>query len=110
MEQKGFMRNISGTVCVLGLALSTVGVNSTMVVNVDYKIPEANYSYHTETTNLFSGEVSNIYEQKATTKLEDEAKALFGTMRDATPEEQASVNSYIKSIAIDTGVNFFDLC
>ena len=26
------------------------------------------------------------------------------------PEEQASVNKYIKSVSKDTGVNFFDLC
>lgn len=53
----------------------------------------------------------NIYvEQKLTTRLEIEATSLFGTMRDATLEERASVNNYIKSISKDTGVNFFDLC
>lgn len=30
-------------------------------------------------------------------------------MRDATKEEQESINEYINSIAIDTGVNFFDI-
>ena len=35
---------------------------------------------------------------------------LFGDMRDATPEEQASVDRYIQSISKDTGVSFFDLC
>ena len=39
-----------------------------------------------------------------------EANSLFEIMRDATPEEQVSVNKYIKSISKDTGVNFFDLC
>jgi hypothetical protein len=29
--------------------------------------------------------------------------------REATPEEQSSVNNYIKSISQDTGVNFWDL-
>ena len=48
--------------------------------------------------------------KKYTTRLEKEANALFGTMRDATPEEQASVNKYIKSISKNTGVKFFDLC
>ncbi len=33
-----------------------------------------------------------------------------GEMRNATPEEQASINKYIKSISRDTGVNFFDIC
>lgn len=31
-------------------------------------------------------------------------------MRDATKQEQESVNNYIRSISKDTGVNFFDLC
>ena len=111
MEQKGFIRNISGTACVLGLALSTMSINSTMLVNGNYEVQKANYSYYDETsTNPFSIESSNVYEQKTSTRLDDEAKAWFGTMRDATSEEQASVNNYIKSIAIDTGVNFFDLC
>lgn len=39
----------------------------------------------------------------------EEAKELFGEMRDATPEEQQSINEYIKSISIPTGVNLFDL-
>lgn len=28
-------------------------------------------------------------------------------MRDATPEEYESVNEYIRSISVDTGVNFY---
>lgn len=38
-----------------------------------------------------------------------EAEEIFGEMRDTTPEEQASINTYIKSISKDTGVNIFDL-
>ena len=30
-------------------------------------------------------------------------------MRDATKEEQEKVNSYIDSISVDTGINFWDL-
>lgn len=37
-------------------------------------------------------------------------KSLFGDMRDATAEESASVENYVKSISKDMGVNFFDLC
>ena len=39
-----------------------------------------------------------------------DAEALFRIMRDATDEEQVSVNAYIKSISKDTGVDFFDIC
>lgn len=30
-------------------------------------------------------------------------------MRDATPEEIKSVDDYIKSISVDTGIDFFDV-
>lgn len=113
MEQKNFVRNISGTACVLCLALSTMSVNSTMVVNVNsnHEIQKANYSYYDESsTNLLAVDVSNIYEINKSTRLEEEANMLFGEMRNATPEEQASINKYIKSISKDTGVNFFDIC
>lgn len=113
MEQKNFVRNISGTACVLGLVLSTMSVNSTVVVNVhgDHEIKKANYSYYNESSiNPLAVDVSNIYETNLSTRLEKEANALFGEMRNATPEEQESINRYIKSISRDTGVNFFDIC
>ncbi len=110
MEQKGFIKNISGTVCVLGLALSTVSMNSTMIINGTYKIPNANYSYNENSSNPIDIEINNIYRQKDGSRLENIATELFGSMRDATQEEQASVNNYIESISKDTGVNFFDLC
>lgn len=37
------------------------------------------------------------------TKLEQ----LTSLMRDATPEEYESVNEYIRSISVDTGVEFY---
>ncbi len=116
MEQRNFVRNISGTVCVLGLAFSTMSVNSTIVVNVksnhdNHEIQKVNYSYYDESsTNSLAVDVSNIYETNPSTRLEEEANTLFGEMRNATPEERASINKYIKSISKDTGVNFFDIC
>lgn len=111
MEQGGFIRNISGTACAIGLAFSTIGVTNTMVVNIDYKVPSPVYRDCNKTsTNLYNNtEIGNSYSQK-TTRLEQCAMELFGDMRDATPEEQASVDRYIQSISKDTGVSFFDLC
>ncbi len=112
MEQRNFVSNISGTVCVLGLALWTMSVNSTMIVNInDHIIQKASNSYYNESsTNPSTADISNIYETNPSTRLEEEANMLFGEMRNATPEEQASINKYIKSISRDTGVNFFDIC
>lgn len=42
-------------------------------------------------------------------RLIEEAKELFGEMRDATPEEQECINNYIKDISTPTRVNIFDL-
>lgn len=42
-------------------------------------------------------------------RLVKEAEAAFGKMRNATKEEQESVNRYIRSISQDTGENFFDI-
>lgn len=39
----------------------------------------------------------------------EEAKELFGEMRDATPEEQKCIDNHIKNISVPTGVNIFDL-
>ena len=33
----------------------------------------------------------------------------LGSMRDPTPEEWNSINNYIDSISINTGINIFDL-
>lgn len=110
MEQKNVLRNITGTACIC-FALSTMSVNGTMVVNGYNTAPEAIHSnFEVSYSNSNKSDISNIYETKAQTRLEEEARALFGEMRDATAEEQASVNKYIKSISKDTGVNFFDIC
>lgn len=39
----------------------------------------------------------------------EEAKELFGEMREATPEEQECIDNYIKNISTPTGANIFDL-
>ena len=39
----------------------------------------------------------------------EEAKELFGEMRDSTPEEQECIDNFLKDISTSTGVNIFDL-
>lgn len=110
MEQKEKWKSITGTACVLSL-VSTMSFNGTMLVNGNCEMPRAHYCYYDETSsNPLTKATNNIYIQETSTQLEEEAKKLFGIMRDATKEEQESVSNYINSIAIDTGVNFFDLC
>ena len=113
MEQKDFLRNISGTACLVSIALSAMSMNTTMVINGDYKIPDINYSVHDFAENAsksYGNLDNNHYEINSESRLMAEAEFLFGTMRDATPEEQDGVNKYIRSISKDMGVNFFDLC
>lgn len=40
---------------------------------------------------------------------EQEAESLFGTMRDATPEEIESIQSHLDRISKPTGFNIFDI-
>ena len=42
-------------------------------------------------------------------KLYNDAIELFGEMRDATPEELASVGEYIASISEPTGINIWEI-
>lgn len=110
MEQTNVLRNITGTACIC-FALSAMSVNGTMVINGYNTAPEAIHSnFEVSYSNSKKADISNIYETKVHTGLEKEASDLFVEMRDATAEEQASVNKYIKSISKDTGVNFFDIC
>lgn len=90
-----------------------MGVNSAMVINVNdnYKSQKVNYGdYNESLTNTLVDNISSIYETNPSTKLEEIANTLFGEMRDATSEEQKSINKYIKSISKETGVNSFNIC
>ena len=114
MEQIELWKNITGTVCVLGLALTTMNFNNTSVVG-PLSQPSAFYSGIDEqeynlATSRFSTTEKNIYFTRNKNKLEEAAKTLFGKMRDATKEEEEGVASYVRSISKGTGVNFFDLC
>ncbi len=115
MEQGDLWKNITGTACVLGLAFSTMSINSTQLVSYVNDVPNANYRYleekaYNSTNNMLYSEKGNVYVEKQTNQLETEAEYLFGKMREATAEESASVNEYIRNISKDTGVNFFELC
>ena len=71
---------------------------------------EQTYNSARSTMVLQQTDYNNVCLKKPKTKLEREAIALFGYMREATSEESRSVNNYINSISKETGVNFFDLC
>lgn len=112
MKKNRYINNISSTVCVLGLAFSSMSPNSTLVINTDYQFPSGNYSPFNEDIHSSSNAIMNNARQipKIPNRLEKESTELFGAMRDATEQERESVNRYIRSISKDTGVNFFDLC
>lgn len=111
MEYSNFLKNISGTACVIGLAISSMNINGTMVVDGNYQMPSAHYAAIDDVTSSnVRIDSNNYYTKENTSRLENEARRIFGTMRDADADEKESVNSYIKGISKDTGVNFFDLC
>lgn len=115
MEQHDLWRNLTGTACVLGLAITSLSINSTPVVESLSGPSVANYSVidkqaYNSSTNFINTEINNNYVECKDSRLEAEAENLFGRMRVATAEESESVNNYVKSISKNTGVNFFDLC
>lgn len=115
MEQREVWRNVTGTAVVLGLAITSMSFNATQVISTPSEIPSAIYGTPDErsynaASNLLQMETSNVYIEKKRNHLEEEAEHLFGPMREATAQESASVNNYIRSISKDMGVNFFDLC
>ena len=111
MEQSRFIRNISGTVCVLGIALSAVNANSTILIDGNYHAQwPKSIVQNSNCSNALISDASNIYRWNNGTRLENEATSLFGAMRDASQHERDCVNSYIRSISKKTGVSFFDIC
>ncbi len=115
MEQKDYWRNITGTVCVVGMTLSAMSFNNTktlMPVNPDLIHNAGFYADcdYNDTIGIVQSQKSNYYIQGQRDSVLAEAESLFGTMRDATDGELAGVNDYINSIAIETGADFFDLC
>ncbi len=137
MEQRDFIKNLTGTVCVVGMALNAMSYNNTqMLVNVKYDLPKksgifSDYEIDTYSTNTtrqrghtFLKEKNYLAEEPISSAcgslcqnserpnptLMEEAESLFGEMRAASDGELESVNNYIKSISVKTGVDFFTLC
>ncbi|OQB48422.1 MAG: hypothetical protein BWY02_01799 [bacterium ADurb.Bin157] len=114
MKQNDCFRDLTGTICVVGLAcLSHIGINNTSPIRSENPpIWRAKTSYCDKNLSgpSFLLDIGNIYKQQSKTKLEKEAIALFGSMRDATSSERNDVKQYIDSISTDTGFNFYDLC
>lgn len=115
MEQREIWKNVTGTAFTLGLAITSMSFNGTQVISAPSQIPSAingtlDDRLYNAVSNLLQMETNNIYVEKKRNHLEEEAEYLFGPMREATAQESASVNNYVRSISKNTGVNFFDLC
>lgn len=110
MARKNYFSNISGTACALGLVLSTTYSNSTIPLNL-VELPHKTLveNYNEINASEPYGKYGNHYilTDYSYRTLENEAEDWFGSMREATPEEQQSVKDYIESISVDTGVKFF---
>lgn len=114
MVQDNLLKNITGTACIVGLAVSMMNINSTMRIEGN-DLQKSNYSFMEDSANMsinsvLGSGVENIYIQNSERRLETEAQELFGMMRVATKEEKESVRNYVNSISKDTGVSFYDLC
>lgn len=115
MEQKEFIKNLTSTVCVVGMALNAMSHNSTqMLMDVRYDLSKNRGIYSdceidTYTTNT-TRQSDSVFLVRDKNILMKEAESLFGKMRAASDEELEGVNNYIKSISVETGVDFLALC
>ena len=115
MMQTMLSKNFTSTAVVVGMMLSLMSSNSTILANdvQNMHYPKTMIQMVDGLSNSIGNynptKRDNIYLGKKT-RLEREAETLFGVMRNATSEEMAGVNGYINSISKKTGVNFFDLC
>lgn len=110
--QKNIWKNLTGTAVTLGVVLSSVHFNDTPVPPVIYE-DFTKYRVPYGCNNVLSAPDKYdcvVYRQRQDSRLEIEARKLFGPMREATDEESGSVKRYVESISKDTGFNFFDLC
>ena len=110
MEQKELLLNLTGTICVIGMALSTMSFNSTNTTQLIDNEPTSKYFFYND--QEINSTVTAIIDDsnhsvKSDNRLLSFAESIFGSMRDATELEANSVNSYVDSISIDTGVSFY---
>lgn len=103
------------------LATATLGVITTMAnqtylpeqtfggmpLSIPYVSEAKDYNFN----SLIPDSIEITYDFKTHgRKIDEEARDLFGIMRDETPEEQKRVMDYLRKISKDTGENFWDLC
>lgn len=107
------LKNITETVCAIGLALSPMSVNNTLLVDGNCELPahiNHDYNDYKNSSNVFYSKISQAYYESSKPNLMVEATNLFGNMRSASENEQVQINKYIEKISKKTGVNFFTLC
>ena len=110
MGQKELLLNFTGTVCVIGMALSTMSFNSTSTIQPINDEPMGKYYFFNdqEINSTTVGIIDdNNYLAKNDKRLLSFAESIFGSMREANEIEVNSVNSYISNISIDTGASFY---
>lgn len=93
-----------------GLPEATVYETDTFMPSIDNTFETNEFAFGITEESMRATEPEQEPKWTPNSKVELEAYKLFGEMRDATEEERASVYGYIRSISVDTGVNFFDLC
>lgn len=114
MEHSQLIKNMTSVAYALGIALLGVSINSTPIVATPNSLDSGYFEDYKDYSNasimIYSNNYYTNYYHNGFKSIEKEAFDLFGSMRDATNNERASVSRYIKGISVNTGVNFFDLC
>ena len=133
MKKNNFVGNLASSVLLIGLTCGTVASENTSIA---IKPVDTYVESHYDVTNNYKNESASFVNMdsfqnnsmllknfnspkiewtsktfnpsKKMLKLELEAKALFGEMREATSEEQKAIQDSIRKISKPTGFNFWD--
>ena len=115
MSSSPFQRNLTDTVKVqlIGIVLlaNVLNVNDSFADSSSVYSSTGSRDRSVMSSKSFSFCNENIIVSDENKKIGIEAEAfdLFGDMREATNEEQYSVNEYVESISQSTGINFFEI-
>jgi len=121
MRSSPFISNLTDTIAtpLMGVFffMNAVNINSVPVINTSiHGITSVVFNAKSKDWNPMNSTLCSAYDEciiapdeKNKIGIDAESFELFGDMREATVEEQESINQYVKSISQATGLSFFEI-
>lgn len=100
--------NVKNSVIIVGVALCIAHNSSALVSEYDFSESSKDYFGNRDKSENESLRLVQCDRTKEEFQAEQEAKLLFGEMREATAQERKAINEYINQISKPTGRSFWD--